>query len=387
MEFIAGNRITLLESGVAYFPALIAAIDGAINEVHLETYIFENDATGRRVAAALAAAARRGVAVRVLVDGFGARELSRTLAVGLTADDVQVMVFRPERGRLRLRRHRLRRMHRKVAVIDARIAFVGGINVLDDRDSAGDLPPRFDYAARIEGPLIGAVHASVTHLWRVVRWARMRRRERAPPLPLAVDDAVGEVSAALVIRDNFKHRRDIENAYLAAIDAAREEIILANAYFLPGRRFRRALLGARERGVRVLVLLQGRVEYVLFHYATQALCDALLDAGIELFEYHKTYMHAKVAVVDGRWSTVGSSNIDPFSLLVAREANVVIDNAAFAAQLGGSVKAAIADGATQMRRDDRRRHRWPSRVARWLAYTLVRTVVDLTGYGDGERLN
>ena len=387
MEFIAGNRITLLESGVAYFPALIAAIDGAINEVHLETYIFENDATGRRVAAALAAAARRGVAVRVLVDGFGAREFSRTLAVGLTADDVQVMVFRPERGRLRLRRHRLRRMHRKVAVIDARIAFVGGINVLDDRDSAGELPPRFDYAARIEGPLIGAVHASVTHLWRVVRWARMRRRERAPPLPLAVDDAVGEVSAALVIRDNFKHRRDIENAYLAAIDAAKEEIILANAYFLPGRRFRRALLGARERGVRVLVLLQGRVEYVLFHYATQALCDALLNAGIELFEYHKTFMHAKVAVVDGRWSTVGSSNIDPFSLLVAREANVVIDNAAFAAQLGGSVMAAIADGATQMRRDDRRRHRWPSRVARWLAYTLVRTVVDVTGYGDGERLN
>ena len=383
MQFIAGNHITLLESGTEYFPELLAAIDAARVEIHLESYIFNNDATGRRVAAALGDAARRGVAVRVLVDGFGASEFPQTLGTELRADGVDFMLYRPERGRLLLRRHRLRRMHRKVAVIDARIAFVGGINVVDDSDVANGLPPRFDYSVRIEGPLCAAVHGSVLHLWRLVRWARLRRRERLVPMA-AVATRVGEMDAALVIRDNLRHRSDIENAYLGAIAQARSEIILANAYFLPGRRFRQALLHARERGVRVVVVVQGRVDHLLFHYATHALCESLLRAGIEMFAYEKSYMHAKVAVVDGDWATVGSSNIDPFSLLVAREANVVVRDAAFAASLRESLLAAIANGARELQPADYLRGASPARAARWLAYGLVRTLVGIAGYG-GEQ--
>ena len=186
------------------------------------------------------------------------------------------------------------------------------------------------------------------------------------------------------MRDNLRHRRDIEEAYLDAIGAARSEIVLANAYFLPGRRFRRALTDAVARGVRVNVLLQGRVEYLLQHYATQALYGSLLGAGVRIFEYRPSFLHAKVAVIDDEWATVGSSNIDPFSLLLAREANVIVRDAGFAGQLRRSLAQAIADDSSEVRAEEFRGRSVFRRAASWLAYTAVRLAVGLAGYG-GQR--
>ncbi|MDP1956907.1 MAG: cardiolipin synthase ClsB, partial [Rhodocyclaceae bacterium] len=313
-DFLADNRVLLLENGTQFFPALLAAIESATHEIALETYIFAADATGLRIVAALAAAARRGVAVRVLVDGFGARDFQQGLNLGLalTAAGAEVEVYRAEAARLKLRRHRLRRLHRKLAVIDGRIAFVGGINIIDDDDAILH-GSRLDYAVEVSGPLAGVIHASMRHLWRLVGWAKLQRRPPSLPVsPLAGEAPAGTMAAAFLVRDNLRHRRDIEEAYLAAIAGARAEVLLASAYFLPGRRFRHALLAAAARGVAVTIVLQGRVEYALQHYATQALYGNLLAGGVRIFEYHAGLLHAKVAVVDGGWATVGSSNIDPF---------------------------------------------------------------------------
>ncbi|MDP2793229.1 MAG: cardiolipin synthase ClsB [Sulfurisoma sp.] len=383
-RFVAGNRVELLESGAQYFPALIAAIDAAAAEIHLQTYIFENDATGRAVSAALACAVRRGVVVRVLVDGFGAREFPAMLGAELLAAGVEVLVYRAEIAPLRLRRHRLRRLHRKVAVIDGRVAFVGGINIIDDWDmgtTPEQIPPRYDYAVRIEGPLLASIHASTRHIWQTVRWARLHRRLPEPPRRPPDDTPRGDMRATFVIRDNLRHRRDIEEAYLDAIGAARREVLIANAYFLPGRRFRHALAEATRRGVRVTVLLQGRVEYRLLYHATQALYGALLGGGVRIFEYHTSFLHAKVAVVDGAWSTVGSSNIDPFSLLLAREANVIITDARFGDELRASLRRAMDNGAREVRHEDWRDAPLAMRIARWLAYGLVRLAMGIVGYG------
>ncbi|BBP03334.1 cardiolipin synthase B [Sulfuriferula plumbiphila] len=377
---LSGNRITLLQNGREFFPALQAAIDAAQHEVHLETYIFADDPTGRTIAAALSRAALRGVNVRLMLDGFGCKTLPHMLLNEMRRDGVEILIFRPEPGLLHLRRNRLRRLHRKLCMADARIAFVGGINIIDDMDTPGQIPPRYDYAVQVEGPILAQIVPVMRRLWKLVKWTQGRRRSRLPHSVVHTAPA-GDQHAALLIRDNLRHRRDIEQAYLDAISAARSEIIIANAYFLPGIRFRRTLIEAAERGVRVTLLLQGRVEYRLLHYATRALYGQFLAAGIKICEYHKSFLHAKVAVIDRYWATVGSSNIDPFSLLLAREANVVVEDSSFAAQLRASLQTAMDTGSQCLIHDSWVHRPWYKRSLVWLAYGTVRFMMGMLGYG------
>lgn len=378
--FVSGNRIKLLRTGTEYFPALEAAFDAARREICLETYIFEDDITGRRIAQALMRAARRGVAIHVLLDGFGSKDINEELLQEMRNCGVRVLKYRSDISPWTLRRERLRRMHRKIVVVDARVAFVGGINVIDDMHTPRQTPPRFDYAVRIEGPLLKDIYPVVTQLWTLVMWTQLHQRWRSPATSIHAARC-GKQRAAFVIRDNFRHRKDIENAYLDAIARARTEIVIASAYFFPGLSFRHALVDAAARGVRVILLLQGRVEYVLLHYAARALYGAFLAAGIEIHEYRRSFMHAKVAVVDDRWSTVGSSNIDPMSLLLAREANVVIDDAGFARELRRSLNDAIEKGAHQVHRASWKKQPLQARVMSWICYELVRFLTGWSSYG------
>ena len=378
--FVSGNRIKLLRTGTEYFPALEAAFDAAKREICLETYIFEDDITGRRIAQALMRAARRGVAIHVLLDGFGSKDINEELLQEMRNCGVRVLKYRSDISPWTLRRERLRRMHRKIVVVDARVAFVGGINVIDDMHTPRQTPPRFDYAVRIEGPLLADIYPVVTQLWTLVMWTQLHQRWRSPATSIHTARC-GKQRAAFVIRDNFRHRKDIENAYLDAIARARTEIVIASAYFFPGLSFRHALVDAAARGVRVILLLQGRVEYVLLHYAARALYGAFLAAGIEIHEYRRSFMHAKVAVVDDRWSTVGSSNIDPMSLLLAREANVVIDDAGFARELRRSLNDAMEKGAHQVHRASWKKQPLQARVMSWICYELVRFLTGWSSYG------
>ena len=378
--FVSGNRIKLLRTGTEYFPALEAAFDAARREICIETYIFEDDITGRRIAQALMRAARRGVAIHVLLDGFGSKDFGEELLQEMGNCGVRVLKYRPDISPWTLRRERLRRMHRKIVVIDARVAFVGGINVIDDMHTPRQTPPRFDYAVRIEGPLLKDIYPVVTRLWTLVMWTQLHQRWHNPATSIHAARC-GKQRAAFVVRDNFRHRKDIENAYLDAIARARTEIVIASAYFFPGLSFRHALVDAAARGVRVILLLQGRVEYVLLHYAARALYGTFLAAGIEIHEYRRSFMHAKVAVVDDRWSTVGSSNIDPMSLLLAREANVVIDDARFARELRRSLNDAIEKGAHQVHRASWKKQPLQARVMSWICYELVRFLTGWSSYG------
>ena len=336
----------MLQSGTEFFPRLCADIDAARHSIYLETYIFAADQTGRLVAAALQRAAGRGVAVRVLLDGYGSAELPQSWVDDMRTAEVEVRWFRREISPFTLRRNRhrrLRRMHRKMAVMDGEVAFVGGINILNDiPPHSGLSAPQLDFAVRVAGPVAGEIHAAMRRLWSVVSWANLRRRgKRIKRLVSGDQSPATSADIAFLLRDNVRHRRDIERAYLDAIDAARSEIIIANAYFLPGRVFRQALIQAVSRGVRVVLLLQGRVEFWIQHYATHALYDELINAGVEIYEYQASYLHAKVAVVDGLWATVGSSNIDPFSLLLAREANLAVRHTGFAGELRESLRKII----------------------------------------------
>lgn len=378
-QWSEGNRVELLVGGDAYFPRLLAAIEAARRSIYLETYIFADDATGERVAVALAEAAARGVEVRLTIDGYGGGEHAHALARELPVHGAGVRIFRPARV-WRLERELLRRMHRKVAVVDERIAFVGGINVIGDYTDVPELPgggraPRFDFAVACEGPIVGAIALAAARQWwglalfgRGSAGGRRPRPEDIAPQARFADGA----RAALLVRDNVRHRRSIERAYLDALESARREVLIANAYFLPGRRFRDTLIDCARRGVAVKLLLQGHAEYALQFRGQRALYGRLLDAGVEIHEYTASYLHAKVAVVDGRWATVGSSNIDPYSLLLAREANVVLECPRFAAVLRGELVRALRDASRPLRAADyAARSLWTHALDR-LAYQVLR---------------
>lgn len=384
LKLLPGNRLTLLNSGREYFPALLAAIAQAREEIFLETYIYADDAVAQAVSNALQQAALRGVQVRLLVDGFGARHFVDQQMPSLRSAGVNCLVYRREIAPLSLRRRRLRRLHRKIAVIDGRIAFVGGINIVDDENAPIGMAPRYDYAVRMEGPVLAQIHRAARRMWEQVSWASLQRRLRLPSgAPQPCCEPVGSQRACFLQRDNLRHRNDIAHAYLDAIARARQEIILANAYFLPGLRFRHALRAAAQRGVRIVILLQGEgaSDHPLLQYATQALYGALLGVGIRIFEYQRSFLHAKVAVIDGEWATVGSSNIDPFSLLLAQEGNVVVRDRRFAQDLKQSLVSAIQLGAKEKRVIDLVQMSWLSRLARWASYGLVSLLLGLSGYG------
>lgn len=389
LAWTEGAAPRLLPYGSALFPAMLRAIDAAQHSVWLETYIFHTDPVAQDVASALCDAARRGVQVRVLVDGLGSNRSVDALAARFAEAGVEFMVFRPWRPWLDLvHRGRWRRLHRKLCVVDSRTAFVGGINVIDDRldiHHGWSAQPRLDYAVQVGGALARQIQWAMQRLWlRTLLTGGLQRRLRRLPEPATLDgpqrrraywadlldrgadaprtdddgvpapapppdreaDAAdwkrSDGLAALVLRDNFSRRRAIERSYVRAIDRARRRVLIVTPYFYPGRMFRQALKDAAARGVDVTLLLQGRVDYRMAAWAARALYGEMLRAGVRIFEYTSAFLHAKVAVVDSDWATVGSSNIEPLSLLVNLEANVMLHDSAFADALALHVEAEIA---------------------------------------------
>lgn len=379
-KLVAGNNITLLCNGAEYFPALEAAINAATNEIYLQTYIFEPDETGIKIGNALKNAAMRGIEVNLLLDGFGCKDLSKTYIKELQSAGVKVAFYKPKISPWSLKRSRLHRMHRKMMVVDGNVGFVGGINIIDDYNTPKQKSPRIDYAVKVQGPLLAEMRHSAILLWR-----RATKIPTWKPNPALIKKSglineQGQILAAYLIRDNFSHRRDIENAYLSAIKSAKSDILIANAYFLPGIHFRHALFEAAARGIRVRLLLQNKVEYLLLDLATHALYGTLLSHNIEIYEYHQSFMHSKVAVIDDKWSIVGSSNIDPFSLLMSQEANILVEDVSFTNQLKQSIETSIQQGSKKIDANDWTHRPYIKRFLSWAVYGMVRVLISLAGY-------
>lgn len=380
VTYIANNDVTLLQSGT-YFPALVAALDAAEQEILYETYIYAEDETARDVTDALVRASRRGVKVRVLVDWFGTgHRTAQRLAQEFAEGCVHYRMFNPwfKRGAAR--------SHRKIAVIDGSVAFVGGINTNDDRlcdyEPHEPLPaPRWDFAVRVRGPLVDQIHREAQAQWLrtgrlpLVRRMRLFRESRQKP------PGLGErpMRAAFVVRDNLRNRRTIQRAYLQAIGQARKRVLMATPYFAPGRKFRDAMCKAAERGVDVCLLI-GVGEFRMQDAVAASFYPELLDAGVRIVEYRKTQLHAKVAVVDDNWATVGSSNCDGLSLFVNQEANVVVRDSAFAASMAEQIQGGIRDGVP-VGLEDLRRLSWVRRCGHEMAYFLYKLTMRIFTIG------
>lgn len=389
----ASIGLELLEGSIALFPSLIAALDNALASVQMETYIFDLTASGTNVALALERAAHRGLLVRVMVDGFGTPALPEEWQNRFKSAGVQILVFEPIVTLGIFLPNQWRRLHRKLCVIDGEVAFCGGVNVLDDwyDPSYGELAePRFDFSVRVTGALAKDIQLETTLLWERLSSGKplnvKRVKNAIETLPHVLKrhhwqahSHAGQALAALVLRDNISNRGQIERAYLKAIGDARVEIIIANAYFVPGAKLRRALKLAAKRGVKVQLLLQGKYEYFMQYHAARPVYGALLAAGIEIYEYDKSYLHAKVAVIDSVWATVGSSNLDPLSLLLAREANIVIQDAPFAQSLRQRLLLAMANEGKRVDATQMTNRPWAQRFNEMVAFAIMRTGLWLFG--------
>lgn len=344
------NRFTLLENGESFFPAVNRAIESARNEILLETFILADDEVGQALAAALIAAARRGVAVAVTVDGYGSDALTPEFLDGLAGAGVRVHVFDPRPRFMGMRTHVFRRMHRKLVAVDGEIAFAGGINFATDHLDSFGPQAKQDYALRIEGPMAAEIAGFMQHALSGRAWPRLPRA--------LTPDRSG--AAGLLIRDNQRHRDDIERFYRAALRAAKRDVIIANAYFFPGYRLLRDLAQTARRGVRVRLVLQGEPDMRIAQLAAGTLYDYLMQAGVEIHEYCRRPLHGKIACFDDDWSTVGSSNLDPFSLALNLEANVVARDRGLNAAMRARLERLMREDCNRVaqRRPSRWRRLW-----------------------------
>lgn len=365
-RWISGNRVELLENGEQFFPRVFEAIRTATREVIVETFILFEDKVGKELHGAMRTAALRGVKVDLMIDGFGSPDLSPEFIEGLTSAGVKVRVFDPGSRLFGQRLNVFRRMHRKIVVIDGARAFVGGINY--SADHLMDFGPKAkqDYAVQLEGPIVSEIHRFVLHAIAVggkgPGW--FRRRLRAASQEEQNGAHAGTADVQFVTRDNRRHTTDIERHYRAAIRSARQRIVIANAYFFPGYRLIKEMRRAARRGVDVRLILQGEPDMPIVKVAASMLYHHLLHAGVQIYEYCERPLHGKVALADDQWSTVGSSNLDPLSLSLNLEANVIVRDKAFNEMLHGRLEHLMRHSCKKVE---------ASELTEWSGWRLVRS--------------
>lgn len=322
-----GNQIDLLINGDEFFPRVFDAIKAAKHEVILETFIFNIDEVGKTLQAVLVETAKRGVRIEVTVDDYGSADLTKEFVAEMAEAGVHLHVFDPTPRMLGVRMNLFRRLHRKIVLIDGELAFVGGINFVSDHLIGYGPKAKQDYAVQVRGPVVGDIRAACQKLLTRASSGNVTELAKADLQP------EGDAKALFALRDNFRHKRDIERLYIRAFHSAKDRIWVANAYFFPGYRILRSLRKAAQRGVQVTLILQGRPDMPWVTACSRLLYNYLLRDGVVIHEYHQRPLHGKVAIVDDEWTTVGSSNLDPLSLSLNLEANVFVQDQALNRQL------------------------------------------------------
>ena len=367
-RWVPGNDVKLLENGEEFYPRVFECIANAKREIIIETFILFEDEVGLELRDVLVDAAQRGVRVDIMIDGFGSPDLSDDYVLSLTRAGAKLRVFDPG-IRMRFFGQRLnviRRMHRKIILVDGELAFVGGINFSHDHLRSFGPMGKQDYAVEVVGPVVAQIHRfllrEIAAGKQAPRWFRRRIREQEPVGSL--DEHKGSAEVMFVSRDNRRHPEDIERHYRAAIRSARKRIVIANAYFFPGYRLIKEMRRAARRGVDVRLILQGEPDMPFVKTAASMLYHHLLHAGVQIYEYCERPLHGKVALVDDTWSTVGSSNLDPLSLALNLEANVIVRDEAFNSVLAERLEHLMRHACTKIDADD---------LSEWSTWRLVRS--------------
>ena len=374
VPLIAGNRVTLLFDGPATMREMMAAARAATSSINLETYIFDQDQIGNEFADVLIEKQRQGVAVNIMVDAVGAIATPAAFFERMRAAGIRVLIFNPvnpakAKGNWDLNN----RNHRKLMVVDGRIAFTGGINISSTYANSSlfrskQKPDNVDGSkvgwrdthVKIEGPAVAPLQYSFVNLWVEQEGGELPKADYFPPLTPAGDKLIRVLAA------NPDGDSSIYKALVVAITEAKKSIHITSAYFVPDQQIVDALCEAARRGVDVRLVLPGVSDHSLIRYAGQGFYDQLLKAGVKIFELQIAVLHAKTAVIDGAWSTIGSANIDRRSFLHNYELNVVVMDPAFGQAMESAFNEDLRD-SKQVTLEQWKHRPWMDRIREWAA--------------------
>ncbi len=374
-SFSTENRVELIRGGRAYFDLLLKLIAEARESIHLQTYIFDDDTTAVTVAAALISAALRGVKVYLQVDGYASRLMSRKLIADMEHAGVNFRFFEPF---FRSRNFYFgRRMHHKVFVADARHSLTGGINIANRYNDVGGELPWLDFALYAEGEVSRELCVLCWKTWN----AFPKQMELTPceqDRPHGHLPESEKVMARVRRNDWVRRRNEISSTYIQMLRGARSEVTILCSYFLPGKIIRRLLAQASRRGVRIRVITAGPSDVPVSKFAERWMYDWLLRNKVEIYEYQRSILHAKVAVCDSTWMTVGSYNVNNISAYASIELNIDVRNEAFARQVDATLDAIITSDTLAITEETHRRNRNPVvQFVRWLSYQFIRATIYL----------
>jgi cardiolipin synthase len=360
-ELVPGHRVTLLRDGAEAYPRMLEAIRSAREHVLLEMYIFAADAAGLEFRRALVEKAREGVPVRVMYDSVGSSDTPRDFFGELRAAGCLVNEYHPFHGML-LDPRRRRRNHRKLIVVDGRVAFAGGLNIANEYAREWR-----DTAVEVRGPIVADLAYMFLDIWQ--KEERKSPRLPTPPIP----PPEGPMRAVALSSDRWTNRWRLARAYRHAVQNARSRVWISNAYFVPSNRFLKLLRRGASRGADVRILVPAKTDLMPVYYATRATFGRLLRAGVRIFEWQGKMMHAKTAVVDGEWATVGSYNIDHLSLMQNLELSIIVCDREFGAAMERMFEDDLR-ASTEVDRASWRRRPWRQKLLErlfWLFRTLL----------------
>ncbi|MGB5820327.1 MAG: phospholipase D-like domain-containing protein [Saonia sp.] len=354
--------VELVHSGEDYFLRLKKIIDKAEKEIHLQTYIFENDETGNRIAACLKKAAQRKVKVYVLLDAYGSAALPDSFAQDLVQHGILLRFFSPL---FSLNNFYIgRRMHHKIVVADEKIALIGGINIANKYHGTGAAEPWLDYAVQLNCPAAENLQKLCSDYF-----FKKGSSKKIPP----VLHSGGSGLVGILQNDWLRRKTEVCDAYTTALIHAEKEIIIVGSYFLPGSRIAKALKKACKRGIKTTVILAGISDVPLVRRATEHLYSYFLNHHMKIYEWNKSVVHGKAAVIDNKWSTVGSFNLNSLSCYGSIEMNVEIHSGEFAENLRTDFENVISECTEITKGALRQRANIFNKLGNWVSYQIVRT--------------
>ena len=356
--------IELVHSGEDYFLRLKEIINKAEKEIHLQTYIFENDETGNLIANCLKEAAQRKVNVYILLDAYGSVALPDSFAQDLRNHDIQLRFFSPL---FSLNNFYIgRRMHHKVVVADGSMALIGGINIGDKYHGNVNTEPWLDYAVQLYCPAAEDLQKLCSDYF----FKKGSSRKIKPVLHSAGDALIGVLQ-----NDWLQGKTEVCDAYTRAISNAEKEIVIVGSYFLPGSKLTKALKKACNNGIKTNVILAGTSDVPLVRRATKHLYASLLNHNIKIYEWNKSVVHGKAAMVDNNWSIVGSFNMNSLSCYGSIEMNVEIQSSEFAEKLRSDFEKVISECNEITMETLKERSGIFINLGNWVSYQIVRTSI------------